>query len=217
MPFSFFLALPAIPRFSKKEIDEGIVSTEAAALCEAIRAAFFLSRSIRKERDLWLHFTADRALIVLHGQSLRYLGPDERSMLMLVDKARAVILHGTGGLVESTPGITCATGIDLGGALAVLIKSQGLIPLIAPRFDVQNQPGGPAMQFLPSLPGIPASQAACVLLGPACSPAPAWSELLVAPEQLITTMVIVNRSIASHASKIMVFNMIEDNAVVGGT
>src|SRR5271157_5089495 len=116
MPFSFFLENSATREFTKKDIDACNVSPEWSAACDAIRAVFFLSRSIRKERDAWLSFSALGMLLVLSGWSIRYLGPDERSMLMLVDKAMGALklqsrnknsTLSENNWIKSTPGVRC--------------------------------------------------------------------------------------------------------------
>ncbi len=53
----------------------------------SIQAAFFLSHQIRKYVDLFLVFLDDDLIIQYVGKKLRYLGPDERSIGMLLMKA----------------------------------------------------------------------------------------------------------------------------------
>ncbi|MHA1264723.1 MAG: hypothetical protein ACTSRS_05730 [Candidatus Helarchaeota archaeon] len=72
----------------------------------SIQATFFLSHKIRKETDLFLVFLDENLIIHYRGKKLRYLGPDERSIGMLLMKA----LNRGRKLppmcqIESTPGI----------------------------------------------------------------------------------------------------------------
>jgi len=72
----------------------------------SIQAAYFLSHEIRKKTDLFLFFLKNNTVIHFIGHRLRYLGPDERSIGMLLMKAlEKLALLRRKGRIESTPGI----------------------------------------------------------------------------------------------------------------
>jgi len=209
---------PALPRFTKKDVDAGNVNDEAAALCDAIRAVFFLSRSIRKERTLWLSFAADRALVAMDGGTLRYLGPDERSTLMMVDKAADVLRSNPATWIESTPGITCLAGIDTGNALARVARERPGLAMAAPAFTAVEPAGRPAIRYPPDLPALAADRGVVLVMaldgGPVASRAgapPASSP----PEQLKNIEINLCTGSPTLASKILAINLIEDNTRVG--
>jgi hypothetical protein len=218
MPFSFFLSFPALPRFTKKDVDECNVSEDAAALCDAIRAVFFLSRSIRKERTLWFSFAADRALVRMSGCALRYLGPDERSTLMLVDKAAGVLRSSPSRWIESTPGVSCMSGIDPGNALALVAGENPGLALVAPTFTAGAPGRQPAIVFPPDLPALAAGKGILLAMALDGTPVASWpgeSPASSHPEQLINANVEMSTRFPTLASKILAFNLIEDNARVG--
>ncbi len=215
MPFSFFLAFPALPRFTKKDVDACDVGEDAAILCDAIRAVFFLSRSIRKERTLWLSFAADRTMIKMAGDTLRYLGPDERSTLMLVDKAAGVLRSNPHSWTESTPGVVCRTGIDTGDALALVASERPKLALVAPTFTTGIPTGQPAIVFPADLPVLAANRGIVLVMALDGSNVASWAEAPPTsnrPEQLINIEVKCVVSSPTLASKILTFNVIEDNA-----
>ncbi|MEX2716248.1 MAG: hypothetical protein Q6353_006565 [Candidatus Sigynarchaeum springense] len=226
MPFSFFLAFPSLPRFTKSDVDAGNIGEDAATLCDAIRAVFFLSRSIRKERTLWLSFAADRALVAMAGGALRYLGPDERSMLMLVDKAserltlapmaNAWSTHSV--WTESTPGIKCLAGLDPGTALARVARECPGQAFVVPTFTIVEPAGLPSIVFPPDLPARVAGRGAVLVMALDGSPVTSWAGSPAAsslPEQLKNIEINLCTRSPTLASKILAINLIEDNARVG--
>ncbi|MBN2151801.1 MAG: hypothetical protein JW839_10165 [Candidatus Lokiarchaeota archaeon] len=215
MPISFFLAFPSLPRFTKDDVDAGNVGEDAAALCDAIRAVFFLSRAIRKERTLWLSFAADRALVAMAGGALRYLGPDERSTLMLVDKAAGVLRSNPGGWAESTPGVSCLAGVDPGTALSRVASEHPGLAIVAPAFTTVEPAGRPAIAFPPELPALAATRGAVLAMALDGSHAASWPGSPTAsglPEHFITADVKVTPRFPTLASRILAINLIEDNA-----
>jgi hypothetical protein len=214
MPFSFFLVFPALPRFTKKDVDACDIGEEAAILCDVIRAVYFLSRSIRKERTLWLSFAANRALVRMAGDTLRYLGPDERSTLMLIDKAADVLKANPASWVESTPGTACRAGIDPGSALALIASERPGLMLVAPTFTGGGPAGQPAITFPSDLPVLAASRGIVLAMALDGRDIASWAGASPAssrPEQLINVEVKCVVSSPTLASKILAFNVIEDN------
>jgi len=84
---SFLLIIKNLVNFSKKDIDKGKTPPEIYHICSCIREAFCLSYTIRKENNLFLNFQSEGILIKFEGAKLRYLGPDERSQVLLLKKA----------------------------------------------------------------------------------------------------------------------------------
>ncbi|HME56006.1 MAG TPA: hypothetical protein VKM55_27630 [Candidatus Lokiarchaeia archaeon] len=227
MPFSFFLENLATRGFTKKDIDACDVSPEWSAACDAIRAVFFLSRSIRKERDAWLSFPGLGMLVVLSGWSLRYLGPDERSMLMLVDKAMIALnkrpknedgARSSDDWIESTPGVRCMAIPGREDALQIYARKQEECVFFLPEFTAREDSTLAGFSIPEELAGIAAASRVCVLLGEgAAMPIPSWlagDDQETIPERaikLIKAPVYTKIKLDTIASKIMLFNLIDDN------
>lgn len=109
MPRAFLAFQPGLNKFSKQDVDKGHVTPAMASTCNILRATFFLSNGFRRERELFLQFPELDMMVRFHGPTLRYLGPDERSMLLLLEKA--LDIHEAREKVavsrwqETTPGI----------------------------------------------------------------------------------------------------------------
>jgi len=106
---NFLLLIKNITNFSKKEIDKGNIPITIYELCSCIRETFCLSYSIRKDNNLYLYFEKENVLIKFIGKRLRYLGPDERSQALLLNKAlnkaKHIISYESERWEKSTPGI----------------------------------------------------------------------------------------------------------------
>ncbi len=92
------------PNIEKKFFKTGFPE-EIYEIIMSIQAAYFLSHEIRKETDFFLIFHLDDVAIHFRGNRLRYLGPDERSIGMLLMKGLKKIPTLEKKRVESTPGI----------------------------------------------------------------------------------------------------------------
>ncbi len=103
----FLLLSKAITNYTKKDIDNGLVPPQIYKLCCCIRETFCLSYSIRKNNDLYIYFIDDKIAIKFIGQELRYLGPDERSQAILLNKALFKLQENLSlnNWTNSTPGI----------------------------------------------------------------------------------------------------------------
>ena len=105
----FLLYYETIPDYNKEEIDKGVTPPQIYKICSSIRETFCLSYGIRKINNLYLYVQDKNLLIKLIGKKLRYLGPDERSQALLLNKALEKARHNLNNLsdnwVESTPGI----------------------------------------------------------------------------------------------------------------
>jgi len=84
---NFLLLIENISNYSKQDIDRGKTPLEIYKLCSCIRETFCLSYAIRKRNILYLYFQKEHVLIKFEGKNLRYLGPDERSQALLLEKA----------------------------------------------------------------------------------------------------------------------------------
>ena len=106
---NFLILIEKFPNFSKSDIDVGKTPIYVYNICSIIREAFCLSYSIRKNNNLYLYFESLQLLIKYEGKKLRFLGSDERSQAILLNKALEN-KNGYGKVkthewVKSTPGI----------------------------------------------------------------------------------------------------------------
>lgn len=83
----FLLIFEEIPYYNKNDVDTGLLPIEIYKLCSCIRETFCLSYSIRKNNNLFLFVFRDHILIKFQGNKLRFLGSDERSQAILLNKA----------------------------------------------------------------------------------------------------------------------------------
>ncbi|MFX1374919.1 MAG: hypothetical protein ACFFA0_03825 [Promethearchaeota archaeon] len=106
---NFLLLSEKIINYTKNQIDRGFTPQKVYELCSCIRETFCLSYSIRKNNNLYIYFQEENLLINFMGQELRYLGPDERSQALLLQKAinKGISIKSTAKIEkkESTPGI----------------------------------------------------------------------------------------------------------------
>jgi len=105
---NFLLLIENISDYSKKEIDIGRTPLDVYRLSCCIRETFCLSYSLRKDNNLFLYIQKEHHLIKFKGKKLKYLGPDERSETLLLekvlDKRKESIIYDDGWR-KSTPGI----------------------------------------------------------------------------------------------------------------
>ncbi|MFX1417922.1 MAG: hypothetical protein ACFE9N_03260 [Promethearchaeota archaeon] len=106
---NFLLLIENITYYSKQDIDKGKTPLKIYTLCSCIRETFCLSYSIRKKNTLYLYFQKELILIKIEGKRLRYLGPDERSQALLLEKALnksiKILSIKDSNWEKSTPGI----------------------------------------------------------------------------------------------------------------
>jgi len=84
---NFLLMIEEITNYTKKDIDKGKTPPEIYVLCNCIRETFCISYSIRKNNNLYFYFHKENVLIKFIGNELRFLGSDERSQALLLNKA----------------------------------------------------------------------------------------------------------------------------------
>jgi len=93
----YTLILKKIPMLTKNDLNLGTYSCRLSILSSIIRNIFLLSNSIRKENNLDIlcinQFENGKKslLIRFNGKSIRYLSPDERNILFLLQKIFDII------------------------------------------------------------------------------------------------------------------------------
>lgn len=106
---NFLILIEKFPKFSKSDVDVGKTPIYVYNLCSIIRESFCLSNSIRKNNNLYLYFESLQLLMKYKGKKLRFLGSDERSQAILLNKALEKINGDekvkTQEWEKSTPGI----------------------------------------------------------------------------------------------------------------
>ena len=130
---NFLLLLEKIVDYNKKDIDKGNTPSQIYNICSCIRETFCLSYNIRKNNDLYLYLQSDNVLIKFQGNMLKFLGPDERSQALLLNKAIVKIKQSKYSKakkwMESTPGIY-AIRLKSNRSLILYLKSMDLKNLI---------------------------------------------------------------------------------------
>ncbi len=105
----FLLILEKISNYSKKDVDQGKIPPDIYSICACIRNVFCLSYSIRKDNTFYLFIAKSNLIIKFDGKRLKYLGPDERSQSLLLNKALNLSNHTSmkieASWIKSTPGI----------------------------------------------------------------------------------------------------------------
>lgn len=95
----FILIIERLPLLTKKEINNGDYPSNLSEIASVIRNVFLLSNNIRKENNLIIfcsdQFNQDcRSLIILlEGNKLRYIAPDERTTIFILQKVLGVALE----------------------------------------------------------------------------------------------------------------------------
>ncbi|MHA2007964.1 MAG: hypothetical protein ACXABO_06380 [Promethearchaeota archaeon] len=106
---TFLLLYEKKVEYDKGTIDSGHTPQKLYEICSSIRETFCLSYSIRKNNNMFLYFQKEHILVIFIGKELRYLGPDERSQALLLEKAfrkaGEIKIEGDNRKNKSTPGI----------------------------------------------------------------------------------------------------------------
>jgi len=106
---NFLLVYEKKVEYNKATIDSGDTPRRVYEICSCIRETFCLSYSIRKNNNFLIYFQNKHILITFLGQELRYLGPDERSQALLLEKAmkkaEGIEFEDYNKRIKSTPGI----------------------------------------------------------------------------------------------------------------
>ena len=134
----FLLYYETIQDYDKNHIDKGATPSIIYKICSCIRETFCLSYGIRKNNNLYIFIQVKKVLIKFIGNELRYLGPDERSQSLLLnkalEKARDKSNIKSDDWTESTPGIQVRNLYDINSFLLFLnsLNSQRLIFICDP-------------------------------------------------------------------------------------
>jgi tRNA pseudouridine-54 N-methylase len=96
-----------LPKFNRKEIDNGSMNREALILVNSIRSSLFTSFGVRKDVNVIIYPHEPKLrMIRIDGENLRYMGPDERSISILLLMSRDRLMSGELGDEVSSPGIS---------------------------------------------------------------------------------------------------------------
>jgi len=105
----FLIFVERVSKYKKSDIDKGKTPLDVYTLCAIIRESFCISYTIRKNNNFYLYIEADRLLIKIEGNSVRYLGSDERSQALLLLRAFMAIetndYYNNREWIRTTPGI----------------------------------------------------------------------------------------------------------------
>lgn len=106
---NFLIITKTIPDYSKHDIDLGNTPKIVIQLCLCLKEAFFLAYKIRKYVNFYIYIEESEILIKFEGKTLKYLGPDERSQSLLLEKALKISYYKKNispmMFIKSTPGI----------------------------------------------------------------------------------------------------------------
>ena len=107
---NFLLLIDNISNYSKNDIDLGRTPLDVYRISSCIKETFCLSYTFRKDNNLYLYVQQGHHLIKFQGKKLRYLGPDERSAILLLkrvfDKTKENGIFKENEWRKSTPGIS---------------------------------------------------------------------------------------------------------------
>ena len=95
------------PEMSRKEINEGNLSRDALTAENCVRSSLFTSYGLRRDSKLIFYQAQSGKLILIEGDKLRYMGPNERSISILLSMSAKKLLSGDLEQNQvSSPGIT---------------------------------------------------------------------------------------------------------------
>jgi tRNA pseudouridine-54 N-methylase len=104
---SFILVMEKSPEFRRQEIDRGTIHRDAVSLVNCVRSSLFTSLDVRRDTSVIICPLDHRGKLVrIDGKELRYMGPDERSISILLSLAFDSLASKRVGNEVSSPGIT---------------------------------------------------------------------------------------------------------------
>ncbi|MHA1683165.1 MAG: hypothetical protein ACTSUE_19655 [Promethearchaeota archaeon] len=224
----FFIIQDSLPPFTKKDVDRGDVPVELSRTCDFLRTVFFLSNKMRKNRDLVLHFIDPATTLKFKSRTLRYLGPDERSMLMLVIKAldaRCYSMKRDDDLhvrfVESTPGVLIARGATVMKVLLHVINEHRDPPAYIVDFHQDAAPPPVRVTVTGDLLSFIRRRGKLIVYPPSLDPI-GWVRKNLESEKkqpdapsLNRIELRINKEITEIKKQITILNVLEDNLTVG--
>jgi tRNA pseudouridine-54 N-methylase len=95
------------PEMSRQAINEGNLNQDALTAVNCVRSSLFTSYGLRRDSKLIFYQAQSDKLILVEGDKLRYMGPNERSISILLSMSAKKLL--SGDLEQnpvSSPGIT---------------------------------------------------------------------------------------------------------------
>jgi tRNA pseudouridine-54 N-methylase len=100
--------MSTFPEISRQEIDKGTLSGEALRVVNCVRSSLFTSYGLRRDSNLILYpVDQGEKLIRIEGEKLRYMGPNERSISILLSiSAKKLLSRNVVHDQVSSPGIT---------------------------------------------------------------------------------------------------------------
>ncbi len=105
----FLIFIERVSKYTKSDIDKGKTPLDVYELCAIVRESFCISYTIRKNNNFYLYIETDHLFIKIEGNSVRYLGSDERSQALLLLRAFMAIEtnenYNDREWIKSTPGI----------------------------------------------------------------------------------------------------------------
>jgi tRNA pseudouridine-54 N-methylase len=118
------------PEISRQEIDKGTLNREALTVVNCVRSSLFTSYGLRRDSNLILYpVDQGEKLIRIDGEKLRYMGPNERSISILLSiSAKKLSSRNVTEDQVSSPGITITKkGLlsSIGGIENLLLLYQG--------------------------------------------------------------------------------------------
>lgn len=128
---SFVLVMEEFPEISRQQIDIGAMRREAITLVDCVRSSLFTSHGVRKDVNVVVYpLEPGGRLIRIDGEKLRFMGPDERSISILLSMSAERLMSRRVGNEVSSPGVTIVnkgkpSGRINGNSLVLSQSSEG--------------------------------------------------------------------------------------------
>jgi tRNA pseudouridine-54 N-methylase len=95
------------PSITRREIDSGTLRREPVDLVNSVRSSLFASRGVRRDVNVILYPMEPKLrMIIVSGEKLRFMGPDERSISILLSISGQRLMSEGTGREFSSPGVT---------------------------------------------------------------------------------------------------------------
>ena len=111
----------------KKDIDNGLITSHLNLLCNCTRSALLISDGIRLNVKIVFFTPGFNSIITVDGSKVKYMGPDLRSISLLLIKAFNLLRGGVKKqTVNSTPGITIIRE-SVSDYLRLIVNSEDIV------------------------------------------------------------------------------------------
>ena len=125
----FSILVVDTPRIELKQLNRGFVDQTVSTLSACIRAAFFLSGGIRRNTVVYILAKGEGYTLKLVGSELKYLGPDTRSIVILLMRMQRELNKQTKGKkTRSMRGCYICENSDMVETLRRLAANQVIFP-----------------------------------------------------------------------------------------